>query len=74
MKPSDDLRIVAKYTGQTGNLQPLANAFANALKSAMNENGQFADPALEAEFQEWIKQERRDDLAGRMEKRESRTA
>ena len=59
MKEAPDLKIVAEYNGQTPNLAPVASAFANALKKALNEDGCFKDPALEAEYQEWIREKRK---------------
>ena len=74
MKAADSFRICPEYNGQTPNLKPAASAFARVLEKITGADGCFSDPALEAEFQEWIKQERRDDLAGCMEKREGRPA
>ena len=51
----DNFEIVAEYTGTAPNLRPAASAFARMMKSAINADGTFTDPDLEAEYQEWIK-------------------
>ena len=58
-KPEKELGIRAVYTGERPNLMPVASAFANALKKALNEDGCFKDPALEAEYQESIREKRK---------------
>ena len=50
-----DMEIRAEYTGTEPNLRPAASAFARMIKSAINADGIFTDPDLEAEYQEWIK-------------------
>ena len=51
----DNFEIVAEYTGTAPNLRPAASAFARMMKNAINADGTFTDPDLEAEYQEWIK-------------------
>ena len=53
-----DFEIRAEYTGKEPNLRPAASAFARMIKSAINADGTFTDPDLEAEYQEWIKKSR----------------
>ena len=53
-----DMEIRAEYTGTEPNLRPAASAFARMIKSAINADGIFTDPDLEAEYQEWIKKSR----------------
>ena len=50
-----DFEIRAEYTGQEPNLKPAASAFARMIKKITNPDGTFADPELEAEYQDWIK-------------------
>ena len=66
MKAAHGFKIVAEYNGQTPNWKPMASAFARAIEEAIDADGTFKDLALEAEFQEWMK-ERREKDAGRMD-------
>ena len=50
-----EMEIRAEYTGEEPNLRPAAGAFARMIKNAINADGTFTDPDLEAEYQEWIK-------------------
>ena len=52
----DSLVIRAEYTGTEPNLRPAASAFARMIKKITNPDGTFTDPELEAEFQEWTKE------------------
>ena len=52
-----DLDVVVTYTGHEANLRPVASAFVRMMKSKTNPDGTFIDPDLEAEFQEWMKQQ-----------------
>ena len=54
----DNFEIVAEYTGTAPNLRPAASAFVRMIKSAINADGTFTDPDLEAEYQDWIKKRR----------------
>lgn len=47
------MEIRVTYTGIEPNLKPAASAFARAIKSKITAAGTFADPELEAEYQEW---------------------
>lgn len=49
-----DIRV--EYTGTEPNLKPAASAFARMMKNAVNANGTFTDPELEAEYQKWREQ------------------
>ena len=51
-----DFEIRAEYTGTEPNLRPAASAFARMIKKITNPDGTFTDPELEAEFQEWTKE------------------
>jgi len=53
---STDMEIRAEYTGYDPDLRPAASAFARMFRNKVNPDGTFTDEALEAEFQEWIKQ------------------
>lgn len=53
MPAKQELTIRATYTGIEPNLKPAASAFARMIKKAVNADGTFTDPELEAEFQEW---------------------
>ena len=53
-----DFEIRAEYTGTEPNLKPAASAFARMIKKITNPDGTFADPDLEAEYQDWIKKSR----------------
>ena len=55
MPANQELTIHATYTGTEPNLKPAASAFAEAIQRAVNADGTFIDPELEAEFQEWRK-------------------
>ncbi len=66
MKAAPGFKIVAEYNGQTPNLVPVARAFVRAVEKLTGTDGCFTDPALETEFQEWLK-ERREKDAGRMD-------
>lgn len=62
--PTDkELTIRAEYTGNKPNMRPAANAFARAIRSAVNPDGSFTDPDLEAEFQQWLKDKERKERA-----------
>lgn len=50
-----EMEIRAEYTGVDPDIKPAAHAFARMIKNAVNADGAFADPELEAEFQEWLK-------------------
>lgn len=55
--PTDkELTIRAEYTGINPNMKPAASAFARAIRAAVNPDGSFTDPDLEAEFQQWLKE------------------
>ena len=49
----DQMEIRVKYTGTEPNLKPAASAFARVIKKAVNADGTFTDPELEAEYQAW---------------------
>lgn len=49
-----EMEIRAEYTGADPNLRPAASAFARMIRSITDADGAFADPDLEAEYQEWI--------------------
>ena len=51
-----EMEIRAEYTGKEPNLKPAASAFARMIKKITNPDGTFTDPELEAEFQEWTKE------------------
>ena len=53
-----EFEIRAEYTGTEPNLKPAASAFARMIKKITNPDGTFADPELEAEYQDWIKKSR----------------
>ena len=55
MPAQQEQTIRATYTGTEPNLKPVANALARMLREAVNADGTFIDPELEAEFQEWRK-------------------
>jgi hypothetical protein len=55
MKDTPSFRIVPEYTGQKTNLEPVARAFVRAVERITGPDGCFKDPALEAEFQEWMR-------------------
>ena len=59
MKGSTSYKIVAEYSGKMPNWGPMASAFARAIEEAIYADGNFKDPALEAEFQEWIREKRK---------------
>lgn len=59
MESSTGFRIVPEYTGQKTNLEPVARAFVRAVERITGSDGCFKDPALEAEFQEWIREKRK---------------
>ena len=73
MKAAHEFKIVAEYSGKPPNWKPMASAFARAIEEAIDADGTFKDLALEAEFQEWMK-ERREKDAGRMDGRKNRSA
>ena len=50
-----EMEIRAEYTGTEPNLKPAASAFARMIKKITNPDGTFTDPALEEEYQNWIK-------------------
>ena len=58
-----EFEIKAEYTGTEPNLKPAASAFARMIKKITNPDGTFTDPDLEAEFQEWIKEKDRQQVA-----------
>ena len=60
MKAAHGFEIVAEYNGQTPNLVPVARAFVRAVEKLTGPDGCFTDPALEAEFQEWMKEQNRE--------------
>ena len=60
MKAAPGFKIVAEYNGQTPNLAPVVSAFVRELKKITGPDGCFTDPALEAEFQEWLKEQKRE--------------
>ena len=66
----DEMEIRAEYTGTDPNLRPAASAFARLIKSITNTDGTFADPDLEAEYQDWKQKEAasRDQLPATMKK------
>ena len=55
MPAKQELTIRATYTGTEANLKPAASAFARMIRDAVNADGAFKDPELEAEFQKWRK-------------------
>ena len=59
----EDLQIRAEYTGVNPNMKPSASAFARAIRAAVNPDGSFTDPDLEAEFQQWLKNTERKERA-----------
>ena len=59
----EDLQIRAEYTGNKPNMRPAAGAFARAIRSAVNPDGSFTDPDLEAEFQQWLKDKEKKERA-----------
>ena len=63
MKDAPSFRIVPEYTGQKTNLEPVSRAFVRAVERITGPDGCFKDPALEAEFQEWLKERREKESA-----------
>jgi hypothetical protein len=59
MKESPDFKIVTEYSGKPPNWKPMARAFVRAVEKLTGPDGCFTDPALEAEFQEWLKEQKR---------------
>ena len=55
MPANQELTIRVTCTGIEADLTPAANAFARMLRKAVNPDGTFIDPELEAKFQEWRK-------------------
>ena len=66
MKAVHEFKIVSEYSGKPPNWKPMASAFSRAIEEAIDADGTFKDLALEAEFQEWMKEGREKD-AGRMD-------
>ena len=58
-----DFKIRAEYTRTEPNLRPASSAFARMIKKITNPDGTFTDPDLEVEFQEWIKEKDRQQVA-----------
>ena len=54
------MKIVAEYSGKPPNWKPMASAFARVIEEAIDADGTFKDLALEAEFQEWMKEQNRE--------------
>ena len=50
-----EMNVQIEYTGTDPNLKPAASAFARLMKQAVNADGTFKDPDLEAEFQQWLR-------------------
>lgn len=62
--PTDkELTIRAEYTGVNPNMKPASSAFASAIRAAVNPDGSFTDSDLEAEFQQWLKDKERKEIA-----------
>ena len=59
----EDLQIRAEYTGAKPNLRPAASAFSRVIRDAVNPDGTFKDQDLEAEFQQWLKNQNRKEIA-----------
>lgn len=55
--------IRAEYSGKMPNWGPMASAFARAIDEALDDDGNFKDPKLDAEFQEWLKDKERKERA-----------
>ena len=51
----EEMQIRIEYTGNEPNMKPAASAFARLMKQAVNADGTFKNPDLEAEFQQWIR-------------------
>lgn len=59
----DNMEIRVEYTGVEPNWGPMASAFARAIDEALDDEGNFKDPKLDAEFQEWLKEKERKEKA-----------
>ena len=55
MPACTEMTVKVEYTGTDPNLKPAASAFARLMKQAVNADGTFKDPDLEAEFQQWVR-------------------
>lgn len=47
------MHIEGVMSRSKGDARPLARHWADKIRQAVNADGTFADPALEAEYQEW---------------------
>ena len=63
MTTDKELTIRAEYTGAKPNLRPAASAFSRVIRDAVNPDGTFKDQDLEAEFQQWLKNQSRKEIA-----------
>ena len=57
------MEIITEYSGKMPNWGPMASAFARAIDEALDADGNFKDPELNAEFQEWLKDQERKEIA-----------
>ena len=57
------MEIITEYSGKMPNWGPMASAFARAIDEALDADGNFKDPKLDAEFQEWLKDKERKERA-----------
>lgn len=55
MPATTEMIVHAEYTGMEPNLTPAAHAFARMIRNAVNADGTFTAPDLEAEFQQWVR-------------------
>ena len=63
MTTDKELIVRAEYTGAKSNLKPAASAFSRVIRNAVNSDGTFKDQDLEAEFQQWLKNQNRKEIA-----------
>ena len=63
MTTDKELIVRAEYTGAKPNLRPAASAFSRVIRDAVNPDGTFKDQDLEAEFQQWLKNQSRKEIA-----------
>ena len=49
----EQMRVEGYMMAQRGDARPLAENWLNRICAAVDPQGRFTDPALEAEYQEW---------------------
>ena len=57
------MEIITEYSEKMPDWGPMASAFARAIDEALDADGNFKDPKLDAEFQEWLKEKERKERA-----------